>query len=246
MKNQYQILADLKRVDEKVVRLQRDRDRIPQEIGVLDAACQKRREEFTKAKEQFDATEKKLRAAESDLREREDRLRKAEGKMMEVKTNEEYQAAIKENDSQKKEKAGLEDQVLQLITEVEEQRRQLKEVEKTVQAYESTVKEDKKKLETEQAKLEALLKEQLERRDSISSQLAPETASLYSRLAAQFKGMAVATAENGMCLSCNIKIRPQLYNEVLGYKAIHRCPSCGKILIVLPAETGRESGLSAD
>jgi len=133
---------------------------------------------------------------------------------------------------EQKEKGSLEDQVLQLITEVEEQRRQLKEVEKSVQAYEASVKEDKKNLETELAKLEQLLKEQIQRRDSVCSQLSPDTASLYTRLAS--KGTAVATAENGMCLGCNIKIRPQLYNEVLGFKAIHRCPSCGKILIVPP------------
>jgi predicted nucleic acid-binding Zn-ribbon protein len=220
-------------------------ERIPQEISVLDEACKKRRLEFTKAKEQFETSEKKLRSSEGDLREREDRLKKAEGKMMEVKTNEEYKAALKENDSQKKDKGGLEDQVLGLLTEVEEQKRLLKEVEKTVQAYEASVREDKKKLEDEQAKLDALLKEQLNRRESVSSQLAPETASLYSRLAIQFKGMAVATAENGMCLNCNIKIRPQLYNEVLGYKAIHRCPSCGRIL-VLHQDSGRDSSLTAD
>jgi len=244
MKNQYLVLSELKRIDEKATRFQRDIDLIPLEVAKLDAAIAKRQQDFATAKSVCDATEKRLRTAEGDLRDREDRLKKAEGKMMEVKTNEEYQAAMKENESQKKEKVGLEDQVLVLITEVEEQRSQLKEVETVVKTYESTINVDKQKLLDEKAKLESLLKEQITKRTHNTSQLAPETATLYARLATQFQGDAVASAENGMCLSCNIKIRPQLYNEVLGFKAIHRCPSCGKILIVPPKDDGRDSGLA--
>lgn len=245
MKAQYQVLSELKRIDEKAARIQRDIDLIPVEIGKLEASAQARRAEYASAKAQFDATEKKMRTSESDLREREDRLKKAEGKMMEVKTNEEYQAAMKENEAQKKEKGGLEDQVLNLFNEVEAQRNKLQEVEKVVKAYEATLEEDKNKLKAELAKLESMKKEQTDKRDAILGQLRPDTASLYNRLASQFNGSAVASAENGTCLNCNVKIRPQLYNEVLGFKAIHRCPNCGKILVIPPKEGQSESSLSA-
>lgn len=246
MKLQYQVLNDLKRIDEKASRLQRDIDLIPIELKKLEDSEKVRRQEFTKVKEQFDATEKKLRGAEGDLREREDRLKKAEGKMMEVKTNEEYQAAIKENENQKKAKGGLEEQVLALFNEVEGQRGKLSEVEKTVKAYEASISEDKNKLQTELNKMRALLKEQTDKRESILGQLRPDTATLYNRLSNQNGGLAVAAAENGMCQSCNIKIRPQLYNEVLGFKAIHRCPNCGKILIIPPKEAVSEGSLATE
>lgn len=236
MKAQYQILSELRRVDEKVTRLQTDIERIPEEVGKLQGALAGRKAEYDKMKSLFDACEKKLRKSEQDLRDREDKLNKAEGKMMEVKTNEEYQAAIKENSAQKTEKSGAEDEVLKLINEVEEQRRQLKDVEKNFLAYESVVKEDVKKLDDERARISKLLDEQLEKRGSMSANLDPEVGLMYSRIASRIKGVAVVQVENGMCLGCHMKMRPQLYNEILGFKAIHRCPSCGRILIIVPKE----------
>jgi uncharacterized protein len=237
MKAQYHILGELRRVDEKVARLQREVERIPEELNKLEKALGGRREEYEKVKVLFEGCEKKLRAAESNLKEKEDKLHKAEGKMMEVKTNEEYQAAMKENQTQKGEKSGLEDQVLTLLNDVEAQRTQLKEVEKNFKTYESVVKEDSKKLQEEQSKIVAQLDEQLKKRQGVSSQLSPEISQMYHRMATRMKGVIVVPVENGMCSGCHMKMRPQLYNEILGFKTVHRCPSCGRILIIANADT---------
>lgn len=235
IKAQYQILADIKRVDEKIARLHAEAEHIPAELTKLEGALKSRLEEFERAKTTFDALEKTLRKCEADLREKEDFLRKAEGKMMEVKTNEEYQAAMKENDTHKQSKVGLEEQVLKLLAEVEEKRKQLKEVEKNFKAYEGTVGGEKKKLEEERDRVGRLIEEQATKRTQVTAQLSSEIAALYQRIASRTKG-AVVSVENGMCLGCNMKIRPQLYNEVIGFKMIHRCPSCGRILILAPKE----------
>ena len=53
--------------------------------------------------------------------------------------------------------------------------------------------------------------------------------------------MPIVAAENGLCMGCSMRIRPQLYNEVLGQKVIHPCPTCGRILVVVPKETAAAS-----
>jgi predicted nucleic acid-binding Zn-ribbon protein len=233
---QYQILAEIKRVDEKVARLHAEAEHIPIELGKLEAELKARHDELDKIKSQFELSEKNLRKYETDLRVKEDNLRKAEGKMMEVKTNEEYQAAMKENDVQKNEKGVLEEQVIKFITEVEEQRKQVKELDQNFKTYEAAVNSDKQKLEKERAYAMNLIREQEEARTHVMSQLDREIASLYHRISTRTRGPIVAV-ENGMCLGCNMKIRPQLYNEVIGYKVLHRCPSCGRILITCQKET---------
>jgi uncharacterized protein len=246
IKAQYHVLADLKRVDEKIVRLQNDIEKIPIEVQKLQSALDTRRLEYEKVKSVFDSAEKKLRQNESDLKEREDKLHKAEGKMMEVKTNEEYQAALKENDSQKKEQSGLEEQVLGLMNQLDEQKSKVKEAEKEFKAYETTVTGEQKHLEGERLKLVNLLEEQLHARNTMSAQLAPDTRAIYQRIVARIKGVPVVFVENCMCLGCHMKMRPQLFNEVLGYKAIHRCPSCGKILIIANKEPQTEAEPSSN
>lgn len=242
IKAQYQILADIRQVDEKIVRLHLEAEHIPAELAKLEAALTTRRDEFNKVKTHFETAEKGLRKIEMELREKEDKLKKAEGKMMEVKTNEEYQAAIKENEVGKNEKQGLEEQVLKLITEVEEQRKQLKQVESGLKDYEATIGIDKKKLEEERARVVALLEQQAEKKSQFTSRLTPEVGELYERVSARARGVPIVSVENGMCLGCNMKIRPQLYNEVIGYKMLHRCPSCGRILIISPKETSTITG----
>lgn len=236
IKAAYQILADIKRVDEKIARLHTEAEHIPDELAKLETALKTRRDEYTKVKTAFETAEKSLRKTEQDLKAKEDGLKKAEGKMMEVKTNEEYQAAQKENDGQKTEKGALEEQVIKLLAEVDGQRKQMQAAEKAYKDYEGKVGEDKKKLEDEKNRVMGLIKTQEEGRAAITAKLSPEIATLYSRVSQRVKGVPVVNVENGMCPACNMKIRPQLYNEVIGYKVLHKCPSCNRLLISVPKD----------
>jgi predicted nucleic acid-binding Zn-ribbon protein len=241
IKAQYQTLADLKRVDEKIFRLEHDIEQIPQEIEKFDQALQTRRQDYEKVKASFEGSEKRLRQIESDLKDREDKLHKAEGKMMEVKTNEEYKAAIKENDTQKSEKSGVEEQVLLLMNQLDENKSKLKQAESEFKTYETTVQGQTGQLESDRTKLVNMLEVQMQARATLSQQLTPDVRAVYQRVCTRIKGVPVVSVENGMCLGCHMKMRAQLFNEVLGFKAIHRCPSCGKILIISPKETQIET-----
>jgi uncharacterized protein len=159
---------------------------------------------------------------------------------MEVKTNEEYQHAVKENEVQKSEKGKLEELTITLMGEVEEKRAAYKLVETNFKEFEASFADDKKKLEGERSSLMRLLEEQVLKRTQVAAMLDPKVATLYDRLSVRFKGDAIAITQHEMCLSCNMKIRPQLYNEVVQFRMIHQCPSCSKILVpqgLLPTDS---------
>ena len=237
MKAQYGILHELKKLDDKILRLQADITRIPDEIQRLDASLSTHREEFQTAKSGFEASEKNLRKAELDLKEKESALQKAESKMMEVKTNEEYQAAMRENEGTKKEKGTLEETVMRLMSELDGQRGSIKEAEKVFKEHEAKLNEEKKTLESERQKLVKQLEELTQKKAESVKQLSPEIGSIYTRVSTRGRGgAAVVVVENGMCPGCNMRVQPQLFNEVLGFKALHRCQNCGRILIVAPKE----------
>lgn len=241
MKAQYQILAHLKRIDEKVTRLKLEADRIPEEIGKLEKALSGRKAEFTTSKDTFDTHEKALRKAEMELKEKEDSLRKAEGKMMEVKTNEEYQAALKENQGQKSEKAKLEEQVITLMNGMDEHKKRFKEAEKVLKDYEGAFQTEKKTLEEDRKKVVHQMEQQLQLRNETAAKLSPDVKFIYDRVVTRVKGVSIVRAENGMCQGCHRMIQPQLFNEVLGQKAIHKCQNCGKILLVASQELPEET-----
>lgn len=229
-RTQYEVLGELRRTDEKIVRLQRGLDETPKELAKLDAALTERRTLFDGAKSALESSEKRLRGFESDLKDRESSIDKAAAKMMEVKTNQEYQAALKENEERKQEKTKVEEDVMKLLSEVEALRKTLKEQEKEFKVYESALLTDRKRIEEEGEKLQGLLAEQLQKRSLSAAKLDGNVASIYARVASS-GAIAVALIENSVCQGCRTKVRPQLYNEILGFKAIHRCPSCGRLLI---------------
>jgi len=237
MKALYLILNDLKRMDEKVFRLRQELDQIPIDLAALDAEIGKSLAGFQAVKNQHDDLEKTLRKAESDLREKEDFLRKAESKMMEVKTNEEYKAAQKENEAHKNEKEQLEEKVLGLLADLEGSKKTVKEADAVHKNRAAELTESKNKLQEEGKSIQRSYEELLEKRKGVLSQLDPNTKTLYEKASQAVKGVPISKIDRGMCCSCNVRIRPQLYNEVLGFKAVHRCPSCNRILVAPVDET---------
>ena len=161
MRAHYEILGKLKKIDDKVLRLKTELEKIPLELEKFDLVISQRKEQYLAIKALTDEREKNLRRTESDLREKEDFLKKAESKMMEVKTNEEYQAAMKENENHKAEKARLEEQALSEITALEAEKKLLNDAESEFKTFEATFSEDKKRLEEERAQLARHFEEQM-------------------------------------------------------------------------------------
>lgn len=237
MKALYLLLNDLKRVDEKVQRLKNELEEIPQEISQIEQAIATSLAGFQAVKAQQEELSQKARKAEQELKEKEDFLRKAESKMMEVKTNEEYQAAQKENETHRTEKERLEEQVLALLSDLESFKSQVIAAEKVHVEKEKELSEKKAILQEEGKSLQKAFEELLEKRKGEVARLDPEAKTVYEKACASVKGVAIAKIDRGLCCSCNVKIRPQLYNEVLGFKAIHRCPNCNRLLVTPVDET---------
>ena len=230
-KSQYQILFHIKQLDEEIAKLEAEAERIPEQIIRAEGSLNKAKEVYSLFKTTFEAEEKGLRKAEIDLKEKEDFIRKAESKMMEVKTNEEYRAALKELENHKKEKSTIEDKALVVLNDIEKHRAELKEKETEYKGIEKEVTSETHLLKENQKKVLTVLEEAKTKRSGIAKGLSPDALEIYEKVTTRVRGITIVAVENGMCLGCNMHIPPQRFNEILGYKSIHRCPSCGRILV---------------
>ncbi|MBI3294756.1 MAG: hypothetical protein HYZ71_08490 [Deltaproteobacteria bacterium] len=229
---QYKILTELKTIEEKIHRLTREIEDLPKEIQTIDAKITASRLQLDTAKIEQAFSEKNLRRAELDLKEREEKLKKAQDKMMEVKTNEEYQASMKENESQKQEKGAYEEVVIRLMSEIDEKKKKSAALLEEFATGETVLLAEKKKCEDERLRVLQLLEEHIGKRVATIKQLAPDVATLYNRTLDKLKSIPIVMAHAGRCDGCHMVIRHQLFNEILGFKAIHRCANCGRILIL--------------
>jgi predicted nucleic acid-binding Zn-ribbon protein len=69
-----------------------------------------------------------------------------------------------------------------------------------------------------------------EEKSSIESMLSRELLAKYRRTAEIGKGIALAEAKDELCTMCHVRIRPQVYADLLGTDTIRVCDSCSRIL----------------
>ena len=55
------------------------------------------------------------------------------------------------------------------------------------------------------------------------------------RLEASRQGVFLAKSDNGTCMSCFVRVRPQVFQEVKTASAVHTCDSCRRFLYYEPA-----------
>ena len=94
-------------------------------------------------------------------------------------------------------------------------------------------------LESERTELERVIASASGERGKLSETIGDPARQLFDRIAERSGGIAVVPAHNGHCTLCNVRLRPQVFNQVLLNTALIQCDSCKRILYHEPnsAET---------
>jgi predicted nucleic acid-binding Zn-ribbon protein len=231
LKVQYQVLTQIKNHDEQIFSIKKELTQIPIDKKALDSQLQAKKDEYLGHKATLEGYEKQARKLEQDLKDKEDRIKKSESKMMEVKTNEEYKAALKEVETQKQENSVFEDQILVLMNNIDKERESLKTVEVAYKGHEKEINQKIQVLLEHQKSIEKKLQDILEIKKENLKQLASDSKSMYEKVSAYVQGVPIVFAESAMCQGCRVKLRPQQFNEIIGFVSIFKCTNCSKLLI---------------
>jgi len=201
------------------VRLEALEARVAEAAGGVDTATQALEEHRT------------ARAGvEKDVAEFQGRLSRFKEQLMAVKTNKEYQVMQTEIAAAEHEVQRLEDQLLERMLEADDLSRNVVEAEKRLAEERAAVDAERAVLEEERAALEAQLTTFDVERNTVAEQLPREAMALFEMLAQGRKGVAVVEARQGRCSSCQVRLRPQLFNDVRSNSALIQCESCQRIL----------------
>ena len=187
------------------------------------------------AEEKLDSNRKTLENKESYLTLCKENLEKFEHDLMEVTNQKEYSAVLKEIDNTKKEIQETETAIVTLMentNELESNLEKLKAAEAqlakehgdAVSGFNETNKEkvkEKAHYEELQKKLQASIPASYMRR--------------FTQIAAKRGGIAVARVVGDCCSACNMKIRPQMVNDMKRVPdKLYTCDNCQRILVIDP------------
>jgi uncharacterized protein len=158
------------------------------------------------------------------------KLSRLKDQLMAVKTNKEYTAMLHEIQMAEGQIRNEEDKILEVMEETEGKEQGLKADEEAMLKRSAELQESSRKaLESAPLLEEELAKLGVERKQ-MESQIGAELLSRYRRIADARKGIALAEAKDELCSACHVRIRPQMYAELVRTEYIHSCDSCSRIL----------------
>jgi uncharacterized protein len=158
---------------------------------------------------------------------------KYKGQLVEVKTNEQYRALLHEVEFNTIEIRKIEDEILMKMEWEEKLRAEAQLLDRQLQQEKAVVESEKKSAHEEVEKDKALVAQLEQDGKTLIATISGELYQRYRHIASFRKGIALAQASQETCQVCNVRIRPQVFSEVMS-DTIHTCDSCGRILYYKP------------
>jgi predicted nucleic acid-binding Zn-ribbon protein len=207
---------------------------IPSRIEALDAqltagaaAVDDANARLSDKKGERSAVEKTLAAVQT-------RLSRFREQLMAVKTNKEYTAVQHEIVTAEANVQEHENTILEHMLELDDLTAAVTAADAALAASRADIEQTKAALEAERVELERTRASTAGQRTTLTETIGAPAQALFERISKQRQGIAVVEARNGLCTLCNVRLRPQVFNQILLNTELIQCDSCKRILYYDP------------
>ncbi|MFZ3137807.1 MAG: C4-type zinc ribbon domain-containing protein [Thermodesulfovibrionales bacterium] len=230
MNDQLERLIKLQEIDSKILAINRIIAEFPLKIAEAELPLKESMASLGNVKQKFETLDKRKRDKERALDDIDEKIKKLKTRTIDIKTNKEYQALLKEIESIEKDRSATEEEILTIMIETDTISKQSKSEESKFIGDKEKVEALKKKLDGEKSEVEKDLIAVKEIRSKIADVIEKEIHDEYIELFEILNGIAVTEAKEEICLGCNMNIPPQLFVELKKNEEIMYCPQCRRIL----------------
>jgi predicted nucleic acid-binding Zn-ribbon protein len=242
---QLELLIRLQQVDIKITQLQETITALPQNLRSVEEKLQQQKLVLEQADKAVPGEEARRRRLESDRKDQQQKLIKYREQSSSVKTNEQFHALQHEIGFVEAEIRRIEDEELTSMIKSEGLESQRAEARKASALQAKLVEEEKERTriasESYQKELAVLQQERTKLRKGVDEPLLAQ----YDRIASSSRKTALARAAGQRCLSCQMSLRPQFWNQVREGTLLN-CESCGRLLYFDPGPVTMPSSSSAE
>jgi uncharacterized protein len=234
-----QRLIDLQRLDSAAHDAQRRLAEAPDREKALEARLEIARQHLAAAKAQLTESQNARRAIEKEVAVHQGRLSKFREQAMAVKTNQEYHAVQHEITFAQTEIKKLEDAVLEHMIGGDDLTAAVKRAEAALATEQKATEADRRAMSAEATELQAAIDRLATERAAVVGAMDTQALQLFEQVARKRHGIAVAEARDGICTICHVRLRPQVFNNVLRNDRIVQCDTCNRILFFVPVATSK-------
>jgi predicted nucleic acid-binding Zn-ribbon protein len=226
-------LVRLHQLDVELTRLEAERAEIPRQRAALEERIARDRARLDAARAASEASAKARKQHESAVQDLEGKRSKYKGQLMDVKTNKEYTAMLHEIENVEREIRAREDLVLEEMEKAEGLSRAVRNEETDFKVVEQEGRTERSGLDAREVKLTAEAERCRKERDALVLAIPEEPRQIYQRVA-RLRGTGVAEARDGVCQTCRMKMRLQVWVELRTTETLFQCESCSRILFYEP------------
>lgn len=225
-------LCELQDIDLDLHNLQKELNALPARIAEIEASFAEIRDRLAATKTGLTEVEKQKRTDEVELAASVEHLREREAKLYAIKTNKEYQAALKEISEGKRINREREDRILAGMERIEALTQEITQLGATFAEKESAFRSAQEAVRTEETALRERMARETARRPELLARIEKDVLRKYNSVRRHY-AQALAGVAEGICQGCSRRVPPQLYNEMLRREGFKVCPSCQRLLYVL-------------
>ena len=241
-------VIDLQHVDSRIGELTTQIDALPGQIQTLEAQLKDFLHAHEERKLRLAANQRERKELDGEIQLIQTKISKHKGQLYEVKTNEQYKAMLKEIEGEEANIRKIEDKILEKMVEAED-------IQKLVTEAGARLEGEKARVAAETKRLNSLREADVKERDELLAQRKALAAALsaglmetYERVRKGRRGVAVAEVRDGFCTACNVRLRPQVYNDIRTNETLLTCESCSRIMFCVepPLEVSDQMPKSED
>lgn len=230
MQENIRLLIELQEEDSTIIRKKAVIDSLPSKLSSAEKLFKEIQSLYEKEKQKCELLEKKKKDRERGIEDINEKIKKTKAHALNIKTNKEYQAHLKEIETIEKERYAIEDEILSFMEAIEAAAKEVKAEELKMKAEKDKVEAFRKEVAEEIAEAEKELGELKVRRIAIADKIDPDVYSNYMALLEKCNGLAVVEARDEICQGCNMNIPPQMFVELKKNIEIIQCQQCDRIL----------------
>lgn len=237
-------LVDLQELDKIIRGVTQGLEKLPEELRAANAALEEMQAEHDAQAQELESLQKQRLETEKEVAEMEEGITTSRQRLMEIKSNIEYKAMLKEIAFKEDQRDHKETRVLELMELMGTQKQALADQDQKMKEQAELVAARSKEVEVEVAKLKAELAGLEKQRKELRKGIPAPLLKRYEFIRQRRNGTAISPVHEGVCFGCHMNILPQQFIDLQKGVEMIQCPHCQRILYWQAEEEALEEDLS--
>jgi predicted nucleic acid-binding Zn-ribbon protein len=223
-------LIDVQEIDKVIQEVTQDLAKLPEELKAGEAAQEALKASHAARLQELEDLKARRRETEMEMAEMEEGIKNSRQRLMEIKSNIEYKAMLKEIAFKEDQRDQRETKILELMDLMETQNRLIGELTQQMEEQEAVLVRQRQEVAVQVAGLQKELAQLEEKRKKVRKVVPAALMKRYEFIRQRRNSSAIAPVHEGVCLGCHMNILPQQFIDLQKGLEILQCPHCQRIL----------------